>query len=1043
MSQKMKPFGVLRAWKVCKFGLALWGLASLSCLPAWANDPGDVNGDGDITSIDASMTLAIVEGDLIPSADQGAGADGDQDGSITKTDYRLILQWASQHCGVIPPDALDGDLDLPELEASEERIGAQGGDIALPSGAVLSFLKGLLQGERTVRFSRHDYNELKDESILDCYRVSLNLLLVPGVTLFIPGGGAEQVGSSREGALLRAPEGLSEEIECAVVLFYNPWTRAREIIKADHTIVDDDCILSFENSSQAANLAALASSPSANQPIHIVLQKKETGAGRLRASKNILPDVPYYNQGGGTPYCWATCTAMALKYVMTDAEHFKDIKPWELVKTTKRENRGASLWTMRFCSAYGSFIEKYAGMAPERKWLWKDELKTYLKKQINLNRPVILAVRKSNHVILVVGYDDTAGDPVLSVHDSQPGAHDLPCMYNTTKWTFKKVTEGSEWSLHPPFAAVAIPAPPAPVRCVTISTQSKGESHKVKAAFVPPVLSPSLWALDFFPVVQGAPVVFGWYEWPATTTGLISGNGKEKTVNFVPNYYKMSLGVEVFNALDQGIDLKVKWELGSDSGENAVTVARRSHALVPVFRHDDLSGMSGSESRLNVFLHDAATDTMYDAFSLKIPFDTGISLSCEKSGADVTLKWNEYGKDWDMVPVLLSFDTYVISYSDDNGETWNEAGTISRDPFKTDYEQVVGGGNKEGRLYIVEAKYGSPHRLMYLTSDTVRVEQSISLDLVGKNDTFNLVYGIDVVGDYAYAASYGYYDTNGALRILDIKSNPQAPSVLGSLELTGARDVKVSGGYAFVSYGYWSQATHLDRGGLMVVDVHDPASPMLVAQVGFQLGDQARSVTVEGNTAYVVSEKGGLWAVDISNPDYCSNPPCSLVNCTKNVYADVKDAYDVAVFGDLAYLADGWGGLKIIDLTGAQNNLVASWTPPVTQGSSLRSVQKVGDYLYLADGEYNGNIWIVNVGDPVNPSLDGRIKYIVDKVVVSGNVAYTAGYGGVAAIDITDMAKPSLLCSYGTPNKSLDVLYKSSYLYVGDASGFYILRLIK
>ncbi|MBO5797952.1 MAG: dockerin type I repeat-containing protein [Clostridia bacterium] len=54
--------------------------------------PGDVDGDGEVTSTDARLALqaAVGKGEL--SAGQQAAADVDGDGKVTSTDARLILQ---------------------------------------------------------------------------------------------------------------------------------------------------------------------------------------------------------------------------------------------------------------------------------------------------------------------------------------------------------------------------------------------------------------------------------------------------------------------------------------------------------------------------------------------------------------------------------------------------------------------------------------------------------------------------------------------------------------------------------------------------------------------------------------------------------------------------------------------------------------------------------------------------------------------------------------------------------------------------------------
>ena len=80
-------------------------------------------------------------------------------------------------------------------------------------------------------------------------------------------------------------------------------------------------------------------------------------------------------------------------------------------------------------------------------------------------------------------------------------------------------------------------------------------------------------------------------------------------------------------------------------------------------------------------------------------------------------------------------------------------------------------------------------------------------------------------------------------------------------------------------------------------------------------------------------------------------------------------AYDVFVEGDLAYIADGQDGLRIIDITNLEEpEEVGSLD---TDGSAfVADVQ--GDLTYIADGQ-NGLV-IVNIADPTDPQVVGSFS---------------------------------------------------------------------
>ncbi len=79
---------------------------------------GDVSGDGDITSVDASMTLQIANGILFPTAAQRSAADANQDGDVTPADAATILQCAAEKCSAFTWKTLGsrgGTLEAEDL----------------------------------------------------------------------------------------------------------------------------------------------------------------------------------------------------------------------------------------------------------------------------------------------------------------------------------------------------------------------------------------------------------------------------------------------------------------------------------------------------------------------------------------------------------------------------------------------------------------------------------------------------------------------------------------------------------------------------------------------------------------------------------------------------------------------------------------------------------------------------------------------------------------------------------------------------------------
>ena len=111
-------------------------------------------------------------------------------------------------------------------------------------------------------------------------------------------------------------------------------------------------------------------------------------------------------------------------------------------------------------------------------------------------------------------------------------------------------------------------------------------------------------------------------------------------------------------------------------------------------------------------------------------------------------------------------------------------------------------------------------------------------------------------------------------------------------------------------------------------------------------------------------------------------------------------AQDVAIQGDLAYVANDLKGLQIIDISDIENPVVIGSidTPSIAEG-----VDVSGDIACVGDGY--GGLVVIDVKNPTSP----KIIRILDTggysrgVKILGDIAYLAdGANGVQGIDIND-----------------------------------------
>ncbi len=158
---------------------------------------------------------------------------------------------------------------------------------------------------------------------------------------------------------------------------------------------------------------------------------------------------------------------------------------------------------------------------------------------------------------------------------------------------------------------------------------------------------------------------------------------------------------------------------------------------------------------------------------------------------------------------------------------------------------------------------------------------------------------IVIGGHYAYIAA------DRGLVIVDL-DDPLAPEVAAVVPLVNMRASALQFRYLFVT----------DATGLRVVDVTHPESPELVAGAHVPLAD-AQRIYVARTYAYVAAGSDGLAIVDL----WKAEQP-KLVEVF-NAGGAIRDARDVVVGTTnaslFAYIADGEGGLKVVQLTSPES----------------------------------------------------------------------------------------------------------------------------
>ena len=192
-----------------------------------------------------------------------------------------------------------------------------------------------------------------------------------------------------------------------------------------------------------------------------------------------------------------------------------------------------------------------------------------------------------------------------------------------------------------------------------------------------------------------------------------------------------------------------------------------------------------------------------------------------------------------------------------------------------------------------------------------------------------------------------------------------------------------------------------------------------------EIPGEANNVDVAGSFAYIAAGFAGLQIVDVSN----HNNPQIVASLDTSGYAN-----DVRVVGNFAYVADGGAGLKIINIA---NPLTPVLTGSVDTPGDAQDIVVRNQHAFIADGD--SGLQIINVNNPALPVAVGSVNTtdFAQGVDISGNYAIVAGgYSGfIRVIDISNSASPQIVGSISVPGYALDVVVRENFAYIAAYTG--------
>jgi hypothetical protein len=174
------------------------------------------------------------------------------------------------------------------------------------------------------------------------------------------------------------------------------------------------------------------------------------------------------------------------------------------------------------------------------------------------------------------------------------------------------------------------------------------------------------------------------------------------------------------------------------------------------------------------------------------------------------------------------------------------------------------------------------------------------------------------------------------LVVLDV-SNPNAPQQLASLALPGSPNtVRISGTELFVADVSY---------GLLIFDVSNPAAPVLLSQTVFNT--PVWDTAINGTTAFLAADATGLVLLDISNPMKVQQLSQTAMPLLEQ-YTEIDQAYSVSIQNEFAYVGTLSGLVLAYDFNNpAYPRLLALNDVGCCM---LPAVYALGNNLYITDG---------------------------------------------------------------------------------------------
>ena len=336
--------------------------------------------------------------------------------------------------------------------------------------------------------------------------------------------------------------------------------------------------------------------------------------------------------------------------------------------------------------------------------------------------------------------------------------------------------------------------------------------------------------------------------------------------------------------------------------------------------------------------------------------------------------------------------------------------------------------------------YSGDYEFISGMGDYVYLSRNSKFSVLDVTDPISVQYvsGFDLPGfvnDVAVSGSYAYTGSNG-FRVLDV-SDSSHPVEVGYANLNGSL-VEVADNSVVVYSPYSMTANNT----FYTMDVSDPTNP--VSLDSYTCPAMTWDLVVKDNLVFIACWWDGVRIFNISDPTNIIQLS-RVMGWQSGGVPGVEWCYAQAidVEGNYLYIVDyqpfsneDTYGLYIIDITNPSAPFLLNRFQNIT--SYPQDVDVENGYAFIADGY--GGVEVVDVADPMNPLFLGYLDLIDGStgIKVDGDYAYVSEYilGGLQVVDISDPSSPTLAGWYQPSGVfALGVESFNGFVYVSDGLG--------